>query len=384
MYALNVKMTNKTDPICGMQGKIKAHGHYFCSQNCIGKYEKQHNIKHCISCDIKGEHKPWYKERLYVVGLITIVLILISYLIPALNKLYLAFIDYFKLIWWAILLGLFIGGIIDRFVPREYISKFLATHKKRTIFYAVGLGFLMSACSHGILAISIELYKKGASIPAVIAFLLASPWANLTITILLFGLFGVKALYLVMSAIVIAIITGFVYQLLDKKNKIEKNPHTVKIAKEFSIKKDFKKRLKKHKFSINDMKRILRGSWSLAKMVVWWILIGMILAAIARAFVPHEFFMRYLGPTLLGLFITLIFATIIEVCSEGSSVLAFEIFNQTGAFGNSFTFLMAGVSTDYTEIGLIWSNIGKKTALWLPVITVPQIIILGYLFNVLL
>ena len=51
------------------------------------------------------------------------------------------------------------------------------------------------------------------------------------------------------------------------------------------------------------------------------------------------------------------------------------------AFGNSFTFLMAGVATDYTEIGLIWTNIGKKAALWLPIITVPQILILGYLFN---
>ncbi len=38
--------------------------------------------------------------------------------------------------------------------------------------------------------------------------------------------------------------------------------------------------------------------------------------------------------------ITLILATLIEVCSEGSAPSAFEIFNQTGAFGNSFVFLM--------------------------------------------
>jgi hypothetical protein len=45
---------------------------------------------------------------------------------------------------------------------------------------------------------------------------------------------------------------------------------------------------------------------------------------------------------------------------------------------------MAGVATDYTEIGLIWHNIGKKAALLLPVITVPQVLILGYLFNLIL
>jgi hypothetical protein len=42
---------------------------------------------------------------------------------------------------------------------------------------------------------------------------------------------------------------------------------------------------------------------------------------------------------------------------------------------------MAGVATDYTEIGLLWHNVGKKTALWLPVVTVPQIIILGIIAN---
>ncbi|MBW2990586.1 permease [Candidatus Woesearchaeota archaeon] len=344
------------------------------------KQKKKELCPHCID---KGK-RPWYKERLYIVMLITAVLLVVSYLLPLLNPFFNAFIDYLKLIWWAILLGIFIGGIIDHFVPREYVSKFLSTHKKRSIFYAVGFGFLMSACSHGILAIAIQLYKKGASIPSVIAFLLASPWANLPITILLLGFFGVKALFLIVSAIIIAIITGFVYQLLNKKGKIEKNPHTIKISKKFSIRKDIKKRFKKYKWSGADFRGVLKGAWALAKMVMWWIFIGMILASVARAFVPHHFFMKYLGPSLLGLGITLIFATIIEVCSEGSSVLAFEIFNQTKAFGNSFTFLMAGVATDYTEIGLIWSNIGKKTALWLPVITVPQILVLGYLFNILL
>ena len=88
--------------------------------------------------------------------------------------------------------------------------------------------------------------------------------------------------------------------------------------------------------------------------------------------------------TLLGLAVTLFFATIIEVCSEGSAPLAFEIYNQSGAFGNSFTFLMAGVATDYTEIGLIWHNIGKRAALWLPILTVPQVLAFGILFNLFL
>ena len=62
--------------------------------------------------------------------------------------------------------------------------------------------------------------------------------------------------------------------------------------------------------------------------------------------------------------------------------MAFEIYQQTKALGNPFVFLMAGVATDYTEIGILWSGIGRKTALWLPLISVPIILIVGYLFNV--
>jgi len=379
-----MKKESKIDPICGMQGTHYAHGHYFCSHSCLRKYEKQHNLAHapCPTCAIKPT--KWYKERLYIVTLITAIILMVSYFIPFFNPVFNAFIEYTKIIWWAILLGLILGGIIDRFIPREYIAKYLAAHKKTTIFNAVILGFFMSACSHGILAIAIELHKKGASIPAVIAFLLASPWANFTITIMLIAFFGIKALFLIISAIIIAIITGLIYQILENKGMIEKSI-SVKLEKKFSMLADMKKRWTAYKFNFEkDIKGVLSGTWSLTKMVLWWILIGMLLASFARAFVPHDFFMKYMGATILGLVVTLVLATIIEVCSEGSSPLAFEIFKQTAAFGNAFVFLMAGVATDYTEIGLLWTNIGKKTAIWLPIITVPQIVLLGYLFNILL
>jgi len=82
-----------------------------------------------------------------------------------------------------------------------------------------------------------------------------------------------------------------------------------------------------------------------------------------------------------GMLVTLGVATVIETCSEGTAPLAFEIFRQTHALGNSLVFLMAGVVTDYTEIGLIWHNVGRKAALWLPLVTVPQVLVLGILAN---
>jgi hypothetical protein len=90
----------------------------------------------------------------------------------------------------------------------------------------------------------------------------------------------------------------------------------------------------------------------------------------------------WFGPTIFGLLATLIATTIIEVCSEGSAPLASELFHNAKAPGNAFTFLMAGVSTDYTEIMILRETTKSWfMALSLPVVTVPQVILLGWIMN---
>ncbi|MBU0705939.1 permease [Patescibacteria group bacterium] len=332
-------------------------------------------MKHEASCDhCETPSRPiMLGKKLKIVGGFFIAIFALSYL-PILQPLNESLVSYLKVIWWAILLGLLIGGLIDYFIPENFIFKYLGQRKISAIFYAVIAGFLMSACSHGILAISMQLYKKGASAPAVITFLLASPWANLPVTILLFGFFGWKALLFILAAMLIAVITGFIYMGLEKLKWIESHEvHKFDTSYKWMTFKDFN--LKKA------ARGTLKGAVDLANMVLWWIMIGFMLAGVIGAYVPTHIFTNYFGPSFWGMILTLLFATIIEVCSEGSAPIAFEIFSKVGALGNPFVFLMAGVVTDYTEIGLIWSNIGKKTAIWLPIITVPQVLFLGYLFN---
>lgn len=383
------------DPICGMSVNEKTgiqilHNNkpvYFCSNHCKEKYLKENHLKDnnsCPSCTVNNSER-WYKNKVFLTALLTVVLYSLGFFSPLFTKLQMVLGMYLTKIAIPVLIGLLLGGLIDWLVPREYISALLSGNKKRTILSAVFTGFLMSACSHGILALTIQLYKKGASAPAAVAFLLASPWANLPVTILMFGFFGWKALIIILSAIVVAIITGTIFLVLQKNNLIEANPNTVAIAENFSIAKDIKKRLLKIKISfsgfINGILKIWEGSIVLANMVLWWILLGAIISSLAGAFIPETFMKAYMGASFIGLIVTLFIATIMEICSEGTAPLAFEIYRQTGAFGNAFVFLMAGVVTDYTEIGLLWSNIGRRTALWMPAIAVPQVIALGILFN---
>lgn len=65
-------MVDKKDPICGMPGHIQAHDHYFCSKECVVKYEKEHNITPPIT------RRAWFKVTLYtVISLLLIGLIVL-------------------------------------------------------------------------------------------------------------------------------------------------------------------------------------------------------------------------------------------------------------------------------------------------------------------
>lgn len=339
-------------------------------------------MTHEESCCHEPTQNRWYKNKLVLISTAAAILFALGWIVPPLRPFQTSFLSYLKMIWWALLLGFLLAGVIERYVPSEYISKILAGRRKRTILYSTFLGLVMSACSHGILAIGMELHKKGASGPAVISFLLGSPWANLPVTILLVSLFKLKGLLIIGSAIFVALSTGLIFQGLDRLGWIERNKNTLAIDQGFSIRDDIKSRWhNRARPKGAGHLLVLKGAWHLANMILWWILLGIVIASLIGAFVPHDFFQSYLGPTLTGLLLTLVAATVIEICSEGSAPLAFEIYRQTGALGNTFVFLMGGFVTDYTEVGLVWKQLGWKTAVWMVLVTVPQVVLIGWLLN---
>jgi len=115
------------------------------------------------------------------------------------------------------------------------------------------------------------------------------------------------------------------------------------VDEDFSVREAAQRRVSGYGFIVKGLKAvvpgILHGTWALAILILWWALIGILAASFIGAYVPSYLFMEYVGPTVLGLFITLAAATLIGVCSEGSFPIAFEIFRQKGALGNSFVFL---------------------------------------------
>ncbi|NNC54296.1 MAG: ATPase, partial [Pseudomonadales bacterium] len=143
-----------------------------------------------------------------------------------------------------------------------------------------------------------------------------------------------------------------------------------------------RRRIKHTQFSAIFFRSMILDGLRESRMVMRWILFGIVLASLVRAFVSPEQFGTFFGPTLAGLGLTVLVATIMEVCSEGSTPIAADLLTRAKAPGNSFAFLMTGVATDYTEIMVMKDTTRSwKIALFLPLLTVPQVLIVAWLMN---
>jgi uncharacterized membrane protein YraQ (UPF0718 family) len=285
--------------------------------------------------------------------------------------------------WWGILFGIVAVGWLNR-IPREVIISALGPgHTKRGIFRATLAGLLLDLCNHGILMVAMKLYERGASLGQVMAFLIASPWNSFTLTLILIGLIGLPwTLAFIVFSMVIAWISGMIFDGLEKNGTLPMNPYMESIPKDFKLGARLKALSREADYSPKATLAMLWDGIKGARMVIRWIMFGIVLVALIRAFVPMDIFSNWFGASISGLFLTLLAATIIEVCSEGSTPIAADLVNRAQAPGNGFTFLMAGAATDYTEIMVVKDTMKSwKIALFLPLITVPQVLFIGWLMN---
>lgn len=285
--------------------------------------------------------------------------------------------------WWGILIGIVAVGVLGQ-VPKELVAKVLGRGGCLSgILRATLAGTLLDLCNHGILMVGMQLYRKGASLGQVVAFLVSSPWNSLSLTLILIGLIGLPwTLAFIGLSMVIGILSGLAADGLVRAGWLPANPHEHETAAGYRMRDGLREVGRQLRPGRGRLGRMLREGVSESRMILRWIFFGFVVAAAVRGLMPTELFQQYFGPTLVGLGLTLLATTAIEVCSEGSSPIAADLLRRAGAPGNAFTFLMAGAATDYTEIlALRQTTRSWKATLALPVLTTPQVLAVSWLLN---
>lgn len=123
------------DPVCGMEGSIKAHGHYFCSKGCIKEYESRRNQTQ------KSGRKPLLKTAIYAVAVLAMVALAAAihfsgYMVPFMGGFFVV-VSLLKVIDWK--------GFANAFATYDLIAKksTLYAFAYPVIEFGLGIAYLL-------------------------------------------------------------------------------------------------------------------------------------------------------------------------------------------------------------------------------------------------
>lgn len=296
----------------------------------------------------------------------------------------------FSELWIFFLIGLIISALIQEFISTKRLLKYFGGNDWKSLARATTAGLFVSVCSCGAIPIASTLRERGASTASALTFLLAAPWGGLLHVFLISGFIGMKnTLILLIFSLLAAFISGLILAKLENNRSIEAGIPKKHKKKEEKLCVECADTEKMRLMHDNERlsKRIIyctpRNVWQIFKDIGKYIIIGLLIAAALKAFLPTELVANYLGNG--GKFLPVItavpVASVLELASEGLAVVGGQLYLLGASLGVVFVILMVGVATDITELSMIYGRFGKKCALAYLATATPIAVLFAWMIN---
>jgi len=275
----------------------------------------------------------------------------------------------FKELWLFFLLGLIISALIQEFVSTKRLLKYFGDNDWQSLLKATIAGLFVSVCSCGAIPIAATLRQRGASTASALTFLLAAPWGGFLHVILISGFIGIKnTIVLLIFSLLTAFIVGLVLARFENKKLIETcipkkhRKGEKRLCVECVDVEQMRLKHENEKLSKRITYCIPKNIWQIFKDVGKYIIIGLIVAAALKAFIPSYIVSKYLGDSnkFLPVLIAVPISALLELASEGLAVLGGQLYQLGASLGVVFVIMMIGVATDITELSMVYGKFGKR------------------------
>lgn len=288
-------------------------------------------------------------------------------------------------LWMWFLIGFLAAGVMAEFVPRSFITRHFGNNDVASLLKAALSGLVASTCSCGAIPMAVSLREKGASTAVALTFLLATPWSGVPQFLVLSNFLGVANTALLMvCAVIAAFLSGLVLSRLEKHQHIDApNPSAVHARNACNAEgsdgcvdceTDHASGRRNRQIGV------LQHAWDNFRELGIYLAIGLALAAAVAAFVPPTIVQRHLGvsDSPWAILLAVPISAVIELCSEGFSVFAGQLHTMGASLGVVFVMLMVGVTTDITEITVVWGKFGRRSAIAYVLVSTAVAVVVAY------
>ena len=283
-----------------------------------------------------------------------------------------ALFELFQQVWLYFLFGLIISALIQEFISTKKLLIYFGGNDWASLARATTAGLFVSVCSCGAIPIAATLRKRGASTASALTFLLAAPWGGLLHVFLISGFIGMEnTIVLLIFSLLLAFVVGLILAKFENSGMIEKGiPKRHKkgekvLCVECADVEHMRLKHENEKLSKRVFYCTTANVWHIFKDIGKYIILGLLIAAALKAFVPADFVRAYLGNgnRFSSVLIAVPISAALELESEGLAVLGGQLFPLGASLRVAFIVMMVGVATDLTELSMIWGRFGKKCAI---------------------
>lgn len=271
-----------------------------------------------------------------------------------------------------VVLGFIIAGILRFWVPQNVLQKHLGGKSSGALLKSVGVGSILPLCSCGTIPLGIGLYRSGAAVGNMLAFMTSTPVLSPVLIALSLSLLGIKlTITLVISAILGAYLMGVTGNRIFKKN----NAFLQKTAAD----KEYVRVVKSKKQVKNKLSETLRWSFfDLGSDVSVDITIGLSIAALLLTFLPIEWITTWLGQQdVYTLLYVILLGIPVYACSIPSVAVVQGLLLLGATPGAAIAYMIAGPATNLGELNAIRKSMGLKPAVFYAISLVVLALVSG-------
>ena len=260
-----------------------------------------------------------------------------------------------------LLLGFFLAGMMHAFIPGYLFHKYLSKNSFQSVLNAAMLGIPLPLCSCGVIPTGMSLHKEGASNGAVVSFLIATPQTGVDSILATYSLMGLPfAIIRPIAALFTALLGGTFANCL---NLPVVNSEAVALTSCSS-----------HSCSTEDSSKHL-SIWQkfvyglhysfvdMMQDIGRWLVLGLLIAGLITVYVPDSFFELFKDNSLASIFLVLLCAIPMYLCSTGSIPIAVALMMKGFSPGTALVLLMAGPAVNMASILVVNKVLGRKTML---------------------
>jgi len=258
-----------------------------------------------------------------------------------------------------VVLGFIIAGIIKFWVPPDVLQKHLGRKSSSALLKSVGIGSILPLCSCGTIPLGVGLYRSGAAVGNILAFMTSAPILSPVLIALSLSFLGVK---LTVTFVAVAIIGAFLIGLIG--NRLLTNQYhsgqTDNCDKQY-IREDRTEGQPKNKL----IQTLKWSFFDLGADVSVDVTIGLSIAALLLTLLPMEWISTWLGQQDIYTLIYVILLGIpVYACSIPSVPVVQGLLLLGATPGAAIAYMIAGPATNLGELNAIRRSMGLKPAVY--------------------